>query len=235
MARQLRGEQCSKKRSARRQSRRRPAASMAMVPTSTIPLSTSTASSPGSTSTSGSWSWPRTPTVPLLERLRFCAIYASNLDEFFMVRVAGLFDQLDAGIDARGPDGLAPGEQIDAIQARVLELDRRLHRCFDGTLRPALEEEGIRIVSARLGDRGGAARDRRPLPRAGLPGADAAGDRPRPALPLHLQPLAQPRRPAARPRERHRDHRPRQGAEGAARPLPAGRRGRHRLRRRWRR
>jgi polyphosphate kinase len=87
------------------------------------------------------------PSVPLLERLRFCAIYASNLDEFFMVRVAGLFDQLDAGIDARGPDGLAPGEQIDGIQARVLELDRRLHRCFDGMLRPTLEEEGVRIVS----------------------------------------------------------------------------------------
>jgi len=85
--------------------------------------------------------------VPLLERIRFCAIYASNLDEFFMVRVAGLFDQLDAGIDARGPDGLAPGEQIDAIQARVLELDSRLHACFNGVLRPALAEEGIRIVS----------------------------------------------------------------------------------------
>jgi polyphosphate kinase len=85
--------------------------------------------------------------VPLLERLRFCAIYASNLDEFFMVRVAGLFDQLDAGIDARGPDGMAPGEQIDGIQARVLELDRRLHRCFDGMLRPRLEGEGVRIVS----------------------------------------------------------------------------------------
>jgi polyphosphate kinase len=85
--------------------------------------------------------------VPLLERLGFCAIYASNLDEFFMVRVAGLFDQLDAGIDARGPDGLAPGEQIDAIQARVLELDSRLHRCFNGMLRPQLEREGIRIVS----------------------------------------------------------------------------------------
>jgi polyphosphate kinase len=85
--------------------------------------------------------------VPLLERLRFCSIYASNLDEFFMVRVAGLFDQLDAGIDARGPDGLAPGEQIDAIQARVLELDSRLHRCFNGELRPGLDEHGIKIVS----------------------------------------------------------------------------------------
>jgi polyphosphate kinase len=87
------------------------------------------------------------PEVPLLERVRFCAIYASNLDEFFMVRVAGLFDQLEAGIDARGPDGLAPGELIDAIQARVLELDARLHRCFTGTLRPELEEQGVRIVS----------------------------------------------------------------------------------------
>jgi polyphosphate kinase len=87
------------------------------------------------------------PQVPLLERVRFCSIYASNLDEFFMVRVAGLFDQLDAGIDARGPDGIGPSQQIDAIQARVLELDTRLHNCFDGTLRPALDEEGIRIVS----------------------------------------------------------------------------------------
>jgi polyphosphate kinase len=87
------------------------------------------------------------PAVPLLEQARFCAIYASNLDEFFMVRVAGLFDQLDAGIDARGPDGLAPGAQIDAIQARVLELDRRLHQCLEGRLLPALEERGIRIVT----------------------------------------------------------------------------------------
>jgi polyphosphate kinase len=85
--------------------------------------------------------------VPLLERVRFCGIYANNLDEFFMVRVAGLFDQLDAGIEARGPDGLRPSEQIDAIQGRVLELDDRLCRCFGGELRPALEERGIRIVT----------------------------------------------------------------------------------------
>jgi polyphosphate kinase len=87
------------------------------------------------------------PQVPLLERLRFCGIYASNLDEFFMVRVAGLFDQLDAGIEARGPDGLTPKEQIDAIQQRVLELDDRLCHAFGTELRPALEEHGIKIVS----------------------------------------------------------------------------------------
>jgi polyphosphate kinase len=87
------------------------------------------------------------PEVPLLERVRFCAIYANNLDEFFMVRVAGLFDQLDAGIEARGPDGLTPTEQIDAIQRRVLELDDRLCEAFGGNLRPALEEHGIRIVT----------------------------------------------------------------------------------------
>ena len=85
--------------------------------------------------------------VPLLERAKFCAIYASNLDEFFMVRVAGLFDQVDAGIDARGPDGLSPAEQIDRIQRRVLELDRRLHRVFHEILRPELEQHRIRIVS----------------------------------------------------------------------------------------
>ena len=90
--------------------------------------------------------------MPLLERLRFCGIYASNLDEFFMVRVAGLFDQLDAGIEARGPDGLAPKGQIDAIQERVLELDDRLCACFNGNLRPALEGRGIRIVSLESAD-----------------------------------------------------------------------------------
>lgn len=86
-------------------------------------------------------------TVPLLERVKFCAIYASNLDEFFMVRVAGLWDQVDAGIDARGPDGLSPREQIQAIRSRSLELDRRLRDCVDGILRPELMNHGIRIAS----------------------------------------------------------------------------------------
>src|SRR5205807_1070135 len=57
--------------------------------------------------------------MPLLERVKFLAIYCSNLDEFFMVRVAGVHDQVDAGIDVRGRDGLAPTETIDRIAERV--------------------------------------------------------------------------------------------------------------------
>ena len=89
------------------------------------------------------------PSEPLLERVKFCAIYANNLDEFFMVRVAGLLERVEARIDARGPDGMSPVEQVDEIQSRVLDLDDRLHACFQGTLRPALEEQGIRIISPR--------------------------------------------------------------------------------------
>src|SRR5438046_7972192 len=58
-------------------------------------------------------------TMPLLERAKFLSIWASNLDEFFMVRVAGLHDQVEAGIDARGPDGLSPSETIDHVAHRV--------------------------------------------------------------------------------------------------------------------
>ena len=87
------------------------------------------------------------PSEPLLERVKFCAIYANNLDEFFMVRVAGLLERVEARIDARGPDGMSPVEQVDELQSRVLDLDDRLHACFQGTLRPALEEQGIRIIS----------------------------------------------------------------------------------------
>src|SRR5919202_3087570 len=71
------------------------------------------------------------PDLPLLERVKFAAIYTSNLDEFFMVRVAGLHDQLDAGIDARGPDGLSAGEVIDRIKPRVSELGMRQTRCLE--------------------------------------------------------------------------------------------------------
>src|SRR4026207_2197737 len=60
------------------------------------------------------------PSVPLMERVKFCAIWESNLDEFYMVRVANLHDQLEAGVDARGADGMSPTDQIDAIRERVI-------------------------------------------------------------------------------------------------------------------
>ncbi|MEA2397906.1 MAG: polyphosphate kinase [Thermoleophilaceae bacterium] len=85
--------------------------------------------------------------IPLLDRAMFLAIYASNLDEFFMVRVAGLHDQVDARIEAPGPDGLGPRETLDRIAARVDELGVRQSRQWEELLRPELAERGIRVVS----------------------------------------------------------------------------------------
>ena len=87
------------------------------------------------------------PQVPLLERLKFCSIYQDNLDEFFMVRVAGLHDQVEANLDVRGADALAPTEVIERIRERVVGLRERLRRCYEEDLRPALAEHGIRLLS----------------------------------------------------------------------------------------
>jgi polyphosphate kinase len=84
--------------------------------------------------------------IPLLERVKFCAIYAQNLDEFIMVRVAGLHDQVDAGIDARGADGLSPGETLERIGERTRELGARHSRVWEEELRPALAEHDIRVI-----------------------------------------------------------------------------------------
>jgi polyphosphate kinase len=86
-------------------------------------------------------------TMPLLERGKFLAIWASNLDEFFMVRVAGLHDQAEAGIDARGPDGLSATETIDQIVERVSEQGARQNHQWEQLIRPELAEHGIRVVS----------------------------------------------------------------------------------------
>jgi polyphosphate kinase len=85
-------------------------------------------------------------TVPLLERVKFCAIWENNLDEFYMVRVANLHDQVEAGVGARGADGMTPSAQIDAIGERVVVQRDRVSRCFEEELRPALEEHGIRLL-----------------------------------------------------------------------------------------
>jgi polyphosphate kinase len=84
--------------------------------------------------------------VPLLERLKFSAIASNNLDEFFMVRVAGLHDQVDAGIETPLQDGRSPRETLNEIRRVVREHCERQARCLEAELRPALETHGIRIV-----------------------------------------------------------------------------------------
>jgi polyphosphate kinase len=87
------------------------------------------------------------PGVPLLERVNFCAIYEDNLDEFYMVRVAGLHDKVESKIDAQGADALSPADVIELIRTRAIELRERLTRCFEDEIKPALAEHGIRIIS----------------------------------------------------------------------------------------
>ncbi|HZQ79506.1 MAG TPA: polyphosphate kinase 1 [Acidimicrobiia bacterium] len=82
------------------------------------------------------------PSVPLLERLKFLAIFAGNLDEFFMVRVAGLAGRVAAGLGAAAAGGLEPAAQLKAIRARVLELLADQCAVF-AALRPALADAGI--------------------------------------------------------------------------------------------
>jgi polyphosphate kinase len=84
--------------------------------------------------------------LPLLERVKFCAIYTTNLDEYYMVRVAGLQDQIDAGVENPSQDGRTPSETIALIRERVLTQSKRLTDAFEGQLRPALAEHGIRLV-----------------------------------------------------------------------------------------
>ncbi len=86
-------------------------------------------------------------TQPLLERVKFCSIFSSNLDEFFMVRVAGLLDQEAAGFAKRSADGLSPTEALAGIKARVTALTGRQSKLWKRELQPALAAEGIEIVT----------------------------------------------------------------------------------------
>jgi polyphosphate kinase len=86
------------------------------------------------------------PSVPLLERVKFASIFSSNLDEFFMVRVAGLMGQEAAGIAVRSSDGRTPTTTLAAIRERVLALTARQSRLWSRELVPALKEAGIAIA-----------------------------------------------------------------------------------------
>ena len=84
--------------------------------------------------------------LPLLERVKYLAIFASNLDEFFMVRIAGLKRRQSTGLTVRSPDGLTIREQLERVTARTRELVQRHSDVFNHDVLPRLQEKGIRIV-----------------------------------------------------------------------------------------
>ncbi|MCP9274320.1 RNA degradosome polyphosphate kinase [Mycolicibacterium sp. CAU 1645] len=87
------------------------------------------------------------PSLPLLERAKFLAIFASNLDEFYMVRVAGLKRRDEMGLSVRSADGLSPREQLRRIGERTQQIATRHATVFGELVRPALAEQGIVIVT----------------------------------------------------------------------------------------
>lgn len=85
--------------------------------------------------------------TPLLERLKFLSIFASNLDEFFMIRVSGLREQIAAGVTQRSPDGMTPSEQLDAVRKTLLPLLDEQTRVLTEDLIPKLAAQGIRLLN----------------------------------------------------------------------------------------
>src|SRR6516162_7243987 len=82
---------------------------------------------------------------PLLDRVMFLSFVGSNVDEFFMVRVAGLKRQIEKGVMESGPDAMTPAEQLRAIRASVIRLNRAAHECWSKELVPALRRSSLRI------------------------------------------------------------------------------------------
>jgi polyphosphate kinase len=98
------------------------------------------------------------PNTPLLERAKFLAIFAGNLDEFYMVRVAGLKRRRHMGLPLHSPDGLSAREQLELVAERSADLVARHARCFIEDVQPALAQEGVQVV--RWADLDPAERDR---------------------------------------------------------------------------
>ena len=157
---------------------------------------------------------------PLLERVKFLAIFCSNLDEFFMIRVAGLHEQLEAAVAENGADGLSPRDQL----TRIAQIARRLvetgHRLFSSELLPALAKEGIHIRDWKSLSAETRKLACQYLPAGGVPGVDPAGGRSGPPVPVHLQPLAVARGRGPRSRDQGAQVRAGQGPREPA-PLRA--------------
>lgn len=82
---------------------------------------------------------------PLLERLRFLAIFESNLDEFYMVRVSGVIEQFESGVLEVSPDGLSPNEQLHVIYEAAAPMRRRCATVFEESIKPQLERNGVHL------------------------------------------------------------------------------------------
>ncbi|HEY9697171.1 MAG TPA: polyphosphate kinase 1 [Trichocoleus sp.] len=87
------------------------------------------------------------PRTRLLERLKFTAIFSSNLDEFFMVRVAALKQQVEAQVNAVTPDGRTPQQQLDEVSLHLRPMIAEQHQQFEQVLRPALAAQGVHILN----------------------------------------------------------------------------------------
>jgi polyphosphate kinase len=85
--------------------------------------------------------------TPLLERLKFLSIFSTNLDEFYMVRIAALRRQVAAAVTLTTPDGLTPQGALDALDGRIRELLERRRACLHDVLIPKLDAVGVRVVS----------------------------------------------------------------------------------------
>jgi polyphosphate kinase len=120
---------------------------------------------------------------PLLERLRFLSISGNNLDEFFMVRVAGLKGQQLLGVVEPSADGLTPGQQLEAIaqeSERLAEAQQAVWR----ELRASFRDTGVTVVAPAISTRMRRLA-RQAFSRADLPDPDPPGDRSRPPVPVH--------------------------------------------------
>ena len=161
---------------------------------------------------------------PVLERLRFLSISANNLDEFFMVRVAGLKGQVREGIGDQSPDGLTPTEQLTRIGEDVTALASDQQKQWR-ELRAALVDKGIVLVDSPDVTKQEKVLARRLFPRSHIPGAHAAGDRSGASVSVHPQSRLH-HRAAACQRRRQGDERadPRAQQDRPLHQLAAGQR-----------
>ncbi len=88
----------------------------------------------------------RTPANPLLERVKFLAITASNLDEFFEIRIAGVLQRIEDGYNEAAPDGFTLRDSLEAMKEETQRFVADQYRCWNQELLPALRKAGIRVL-----------------------------------------------------------------------------------------